>query len=87
MHDFIALTPYSTGSLPTDQDAYEAACSRCEQWIVLDTADDRVLVTPLLVFDKNPEGGHGRTLTRSVPRLGLLDGDRLEPGGDVSRRW
>jgi hypothetical protein len=41
------------------------------------------LLLPLLAYDKRQHGNHGRCLTRSVPSLGLLAGDRLEPRSEM----
>ena len=60
-----------------DED-FETACARCEVRVVLD-AESHKLLKSLLRYDKRPSGAKGRALTQPVPRLGLLEKDRLEP--------
>ena len=65
-------------------DAYENACRRCEIQVRIRTLQDvrRVLHGGCLTY-LNKARGRGRTITRAVPTLGLLPGDRLEPSRDL----
>jgi len=65
-----------------DSDAYERACQRCEQHVVLDAAAQaRVLAN--LRFDKRAAGSRGRALLNDMPDLQLCAGDRLEPSEEL----
>ena len=61
-----------------DDDSYEAACARCEIILYI-TEADRDELRPLLRYDKRSTASSGRRLACDVERLGLREGDRLEP--------
>jgi len=61
-----------------DED-YFRACSRCEIEVQLDDERAKLMVVEQLRWDKRSGGGRGRTLKTSIPELGLIAGDRLEP--------
>jgi hypothetical protein len=66
---------------------YSEACSKCEVKVRVTKAWVQRL-KPLLKYDKRAAGACGRALTKDVPGLGLLEGDRLEPSdalADVGR--
>ena len=68
-----------TSSWRNHEDAdYDLACARAEISVRLSEAD-HTKVRSLLFWDKRPDGSHGRALAQSVPHLGLLAGDRVEP--------
>ncbi len=58
---------------------YEAACSACERWVVVDTVALLRKVRGSLAYDKRKIGGRGRCLTVDIAELGLCKGDRLSP--------
>ena len=57
---------------------YESACARCEIIVDLDEETKKAVLSKLR-YDKRSNGSRGRCLTGSVPALGLMAGDRLEP--------
>ena len=61
-----------------NDDDYDQACTKCEHAVVLSRASRDHLVA-LLDYGRRPGGACGRALRASVPELGLLHGDRLEP--------
>ena len=61
----------------TDED-FEVAIARCEIKVNVMPAQHAELLD-ILQYDKKPQGGSGRCLTKDYPGLCLLKGDRLEP--------
>jgi hypothetical protein len=63
---------------PKTQKHYSAACANAEIWLTL---TDRQILTirPKLMYEKRQGHVRGRVLSRDLPALGLLKGDRLEP--------
>ena len=57
---------------------YDQSCRDCEIWIVLD-GETHGRIQQALAYDCSKEGAHGLALTRDIPTLDLLQGDRLEP--------
>ena len=70
---------------------YDDACARCEVLVSLTARTQKLVVDEGgLDWDKRDDGGHGLCLARSVPELGLLKKDRLEPCDalpDVGAIW
>ena len=62
-----------------DQVAYEEACAACEVWVELESKAQHQVVLGSLFYDKRKRGSKGRSLSRDIPALKLLQGDRLEP--------
>lgn len=58
---------------------YETACAAAEVPTTFANELQLRTVAGLLAYDRRKDGSHGRALTRDVPVLGLLKGDRLEP--------
>ena len=65
-------------SLTQDAD-YEAACARCEIWVVIADPTERDAILSALQCDRRKAGSKGRSLRRDLPSFGLKQGDRLEP--------
>ena len=64
-------------------DAYEAACARCEFAVLVADAATQTLIAERLRYDKRSHGSRGRCLTENIAPLGLLKDDRLEPTAEV----
>ena len=62
---------------------YEAACAQCERRVMVPNALVLAVVVGALEYDKRSKGSKGRALTRDLPALGLLLGDRVEPSPDL----
>jgi hypothetical protein len=75
-----AFSPISGPFAPKTAATYEAACSSCERVVLIADAHTHALVLGALHWDKKKGGSRGRALTRDLPGLSLLLGDRLEPG-------
>ena len=70
------------GSLPfqnNEEGDYDAACKRCEKYVVIISKAAHQAILKHLFFDKSKKGSRGYTLGKCIPDLGLLQGDRLEP--------
>lgn len=68
------------------QAEYDAACSRCEVWVDVNTAAQHGLILGALRYDKRPTA-NGRALQRDLPELGLCAYDRLRaPFRPLGRR-
>ena len=65
-------------------DDYLSACGRCEVVVRVATAAARDAVAVKLFYDKKQGGSGGRAMTQNHEALGLLQGDRLEPGRGVT---
>ena len=78
LYDIRGLTPVQFPYHLNDHRDWELACTRCEIKVVV-TADVHKLLVPLLQYDKRPHGSRGLALRQSLPVVGLLAGDRLEP--------
>ena len=59
-------------------DDYEAACARCEVFVLV-YREHHLALMGILFDDKRPDGSRGRALRSDFPPLGLVAGDRLEP--------
>ena len=59
-------------------EAYDAACRRCEHEREVTSANWRALRANL-GYDKRVHGNRGRTIIQDMPSLNLMKGDRLEP--------
>ena len=68
-----------------DQVAYEEACAACEVWVELKSKAQHQVVLGSLFYDKRKRGSKGRSLSRDIPALKLLQGDRLEPSKSLER--
>ena len=57
---------------------YDDACKRCETHIIL-TAETYRSMKPFVNYDRSKGGALGLALTKDIPALGLIRGDRIEP--------
>ena len=69
-------------SLNQDAD-YEAACDRCEIWVVLSNPLEHSTILSALHYDKRKAGSKGRSLLTDIPSFGLKQYDRLEPNATL----
>ena len=75
--------PLTTPWVNAQHAEYDQACVQCEHHVVLTKEHHNELLT-LLEYDKRPKGARGRALIRPYPPLGLVAGDRLSIGADLS---
>jgi hypothetical protein len=61
---------------------YDAACSRCEHRVQVQTVSQLRRLLAVLIYDKRKTGG-GRTLIADFPELHLEKGWRLAPAADL----
>ena len=62
-------------------DTYDAECALCEIPVVL-TKEDRDAILSCLVYSRKGKF-RGRCMARAIPRLGLEEGDQLQPSSNL----
>ena len=77
MYDLTKFSVLETPCPDMTMEDYDAACSRCEEFLDLLPRDRNLLLAHLHYVRK--EGDYGLCVKGDIPKLGLLNGDRLEP--------
>ena len=76
------ILTWKAGSIGNVKD-YEAACGRCEKYVVIPTLALLLTIRSRLGRDGRQKSGKARFLKRDVPELGLLVGDEVVEGLDL----
>ena len=81
MRDFQNVSPVGLPWALKDATSYEAACARCEKYVLVGSTNQLQRLLGCLAYDKRRggSGAGGRALTKDFAELGLLKGMRLEP--------